>query len=1045
MLLKEVFSETIDIAYFLNIQSVLLFHICYSIFALLFLRIYPIQYPMQNKGAISFFAIMLALVCLFELSFTWKASSVESDAKEFAAGDPIKEKAYIDSIASEVVYNAIFRKYTYRECKEKELNLGLDLKGGMNVTLEVAVSDVVRSLSNNSTDPVFIKAMNLAITRQKSKGGDFINLFAAAVKETDPAARLSSPAFFGNKDMKDLVNSKMTDDEVLTVIRTKVKASVDNAYTVIRNRIDKFGVTQPNIQRLEGSDRILVELPGVKEPERVRKLLQGAAKLEFWETFENKDAFQFLEAANKKLKDLNTAGKTDTTSASVTDSTATTADSTAAVKDTAMTLAQKMAKADSSTTKDTSQAAQRAKALKENPLYAVLSPNINQTNEGSTFRPGPVVGIALTKDTARVNEIMNMPQIKAAFPKDIRFFWSVKPFDEKENAFELVAIKVPRDGKPRLTGEYVTDARLSYGQLNNKPEVTMAMNGEGAGIWKRMTGENIGKSVAIVLDNYVYSYPTVQSEISGGNSSITGNFTIKEAEDLSNILNSGKMDAPARIVEEAVVGPSLGAEAINSGLLSALAGLVLVFLFMGFYYSGGGLVADVALIANVFFLMGVMTSLGAVLTLPGIAGIVLTIGMSVDANVLIYERIREELASGKGYKQSVEDGFKGAYSAIIDSNVTTLLTGIILYIFGTGPIQGFATTLVIGILTSLFSAIFITRLVFEFLGKRNKTVSFSIPMTAKLFSGSNFDFINQRKRFYIVSLAVIVIGLGFMFTKGFGYGVDFEGGRSYVVRFDKSVQTDQARDILYKAFQKSPDVKVYGSSNQLKITTGFMLEDESMAADSIVAGKMVSELTAITGAAPTILSSQKVEPTVANDIKDSAVLSVIFSLLVLFLYLLLRFRKWQYGVGAIAALAYVVVFILSIFSIFNHILPFSLDIDQAFIAAILTVVGYAINDTVVIFDRIREYLAMPNSKKEDLSTIINNALNSTLSRTAVTGLTTIGVLIILFIFGGEVIRGFAFAMLLGVIVGTYTSLFVASPVVVDLTRRTAGKSEEEKK
>lgn len=1000
---------------------------------------------MQNKGAISFFAIMLALVCLFELSFTWKASSVENDAKEFAAGDPIKEKAYIDSIASEVVYNAIFRKYTYRECKEKELNLGLDLKGGMNVTLEVAVSDVVRSLSNNSTDPVFTKSMTLAISRQKSNGGDFIDLFAAAVKETDPAARLSSPAFFGNKDMKDLVNSKMTDDEVLVVVRTKVKASVDNAYTVIRNRIDKFGVTQPNIQRLEGSDRILVELPGVKEPERVRKLLQGAAKLEFWETFENKDAFQFLETANKKLKDLNNAGKTGATSPSVTDSTATSVDSTAAVKDTSMSLAEKMANADSSTTKDTSQVAQRAKALKENPLYAVLSPNINQTNEGSTFRPGPVVGIALTKDTSRVNTILNMPQIKEAFPKDIRFFWSVKPFDEKENAFELVAIKVPRDGKPRLTGEYVTDARLSYGQLNNKPEVTMAMNGEGAGIWKRMTGENIGKSVAIVLDNYVYSYPTVQSEIGGGNSSITGNFTIKEAEDLSNILNSGKMDAPARIVEEAVVGPSLGAEAINSGLLSALAGLVLVFLFMGFYYSGGGLVADIALIANVFFLMGVMTSLGAVLTLPGIAGIVLTIGMSVDANVLIYERIREELAGGKSYKQAVEDGFKGAYSAIIDSNVTTLLTGVILYIFGTGPIQGFATTLVIGILTSLFSAIFITRLVFEFLGKRNKTVSFSIPLTAKLFSGSNFDFINQRKRFYIISLAVIVIGLGFMFTKGFGYGVDFEGGRSYVVRFDKPVQTDAARTILFKAFQKSPDVKVYGSSDQLKITTGYMLEDESISADSIVAGKMISELTAITGKAPTILSSQKVEPTVANDIKDSAVLSVIFSLLVLFLYLLLRFRKWQYGVGAIAALAYVVIFILSIFSIFNHILPFSLDIDQAFIAAILTVVGYAINDTVVIFDRIREYLAMPNSKKEDLSTIINNALNSTLSRTAVTGLTTIGVLIILFVFGGEVIRGFAFAMLLGVIVGTYTSLFVASPVVVDLTRRTASKSVEEKK
>lgn len=1015
---------------------------------------------MQNKGAISFFAILLALVCLFELSFTWVVSGVEKDAKEYAAGDPAREKAYIDSIAGEVVYNVVMKKYTYRECKEKELNLGLDLKGGMNVTLEVAVPDVLRSLSNYSNDETFNKAIEIASQRQKSGGDDYLELFLTAVKEIDPNAKLSSPAFFGNKDMQDVVNSTMSNEEVIGVLRKKVQSSVENAFTVIRNRIDKFGVTQPNIQRLEASDRILVELPGVKEPERVRKLLQGAAKLEFWETMDNKDVFQYFEAANTKLKAINdakegiTPAAADTTADTVSEIDSTSAETASVENDTNLTLAERIAKANDSTgaAADTSQDALREQTLKDNPLYAILSPNISQgENGGSFFNPGPVVGFSLTKDTGRVREVLNMPEIKSLFPKDLRFLWSVKGINQAGNLFEMVAIKVPRDGKPRLTGEFVTDARLSFGQLNNKPEVSMSMNGEGAGIWKRMTGENVGKSIAIVLDDYVYSFPTVQGEIAGGNSSISGNFTIKEAEDLSNILNSGKMDAPARIVEEAVVGPSLGAEAISDGLISSFVGLILVFLFMAFYYSTGGLVADLALIANVFFLMGVMTSLGAVLTLPGIAGIVLTIGMSVDANVLIYERIREELAAGKGYKLAIADGYKNAYSAIIDSNVTTLLTGIILYIFGSGPIQGFATTLVIGICTSLFSAIFITRLVFDGFASRGKEMRFSIPLTANVLKGSNFDFINQRRRFYIVSLIIIAAGLVSMFTKGFGFGVDFEGGRSYVVRFDEAVPSDKARQALYAELKQAPDVKVYGSSNQLQITTDFMVEDESTTADSIVANKVLTELAKLTadGKTPEILFSRKVEPTVANDIKESAVLSIVFSLLVLFLYLLIRFRKWQYGAGAIAALAYVVLFILSIFSIFNGILPFSLDIDQSFIAAILTVVGYAINDTVVIFDRIREYLGFARSKNEELSTVINNALNSTLSRTVVTGLSTIGVLIILFIFGGEIIRGFSFAMLIGVIVGTYTSLFVASPVVVDLTRRVvndqmAAKAEEKK-
>ena len=598
---------------------------------------------MQNKGAISFFAILLAAVCLFELSFTYVSGRIEKDAKEYAAGDPVKERIYLDSMANEVVF---LGKYTYKEVREKEINLGLDLKGGMNVTLEVAVPDVVRSISNNSNDPVFLKAMTQAIAEQKKSGGDFVTIFGKTIKSIDPSVRLSSPAFFGNKDMQNLVNSKMTDEEVLEVIRTKVKSSVDNAFTVIRNRIDKFGVTQPNIQRLEGSDRILVELPGVKDPERVRKLLQGAANLEFWETIDNKDAFQYLEAVNKKLKDLNDlkdgklpldTAKTDST---INNATAAIAKLDSTKKDSSkLSLTDKLAKKDSGKTDtDTSATAQRSKMMKENPLYALLGPNISQSEDGkgNFFNPGPVVGIAASKDTSRVNQIFAMPEIAPLLPKDIRFFWGVKSADKKGSVYELVAIKVPQGGKARLNGDHVTNARIDFGQLNKKPEVSMSMDGEGAGIWKRMTGENIGKSIAIVLDNYVYSYPTVQGEIAGGSSSISGNFTIKEAEDLANILNSGKMDAPARIVEEAVVGPSLGQEAINAGLISALVGLLIVFLFMGFYYSGGGIVADIALIANIFFLMGVMASLGAVLTLPGIAGIVLTISMSVHAYILMY-------------------------------------------------------------------------------------------------------------------------------------------------------------------------------------------------------------------------------------------------------------------------------------------------------------------------------------------------------------------------------------------------------------------------
>jgi len=1002
---------------------------------------------MQNKGAITFFAILLALVCVFELSFTWVAGHVEDNAKEYSGGDIKKERQYLDSIASEPV----FLNYTYKQVKDKEINLGLDLKGGMNVTLEVAVSDVVRNLANNSTDKTFVAAMNQAMEKQRAGGGDFVGLFADAVKSIDPNAKLSSPAFFGHKDNQKNINSKMTNEEVLNVVRDQVKSSIDNAYTVLRNRIDKFGVTQPSIQKLEGSDRILVELPGVKDPERVRKLLQGAANLEFWETYENgPEVWNYLEAANTRLRELEGLVKTDTAAAAV-DTSKAAADATAAIdttkKDsTKLSLADQLkAKKDTDTTGKAAKgsaadAANRDKFMKENPLFAVLNQNVYQEGPQGPYKykEGAAIGVANERDSSKVNEILSRAEIKSVLPQDIRFFWGVKSSDDNTPIIELYAIKVPRDGKPKLTGDNVTDAVQKFGQLNNKPEVSMTMDDKGSTIWRKMTGDNATKCIAITLDNFVYSAPRVSGEIAGGVSQITGNFTIKDAQDLANILNSGKMDAPARIVQEAVVGPSLGQEAINAGLISSLVGLLLVFLFMGFYYSGGGLVADIALIANIFFLMGIMASFGAVLTLPGIAGIVLTIGMSVDANVLIYERIREELAAGKGYKLAIADGYRNAYSAIIDSNVTTFLTGLVLFIFGTGPIQGFAITLMIGIVTSLFAAIFVTRLIFEFMMSRGKTVKFSIPATAKLFSGSNFDFISQRKRFYIVSLIIIVLGVGSMVVKGFGYGVDFSGGRQYVLRFKETVSPAKASEVLYAALNEKPEVKVYGA-DQLQITTDYMMESTSIQTDSIVEAKVIGSLEKATGQKAEIMQSNKVVSTVASDIKESAILSVFSALVVLFLYLLIRFRRWQYGVGAIAALAYVVLFILSVFSIFNGILPFSLDVDQAFIAAILTVVGYAINDTVVIFDRIREYLGMHKSKTEDLPTVVNNALNSTLSRTAVTGMSTIGVLLILFIFGGEVIRGFSFAMLLGVIVGTYTSLFVASPVVVDLTRRVVAK------
>ncbi len=994
---------------------------------------------MQSKAAIRFFAIVFALVCLYQLSFTWITARVEKQAKEFAQGDEELERRFLDSISSEGVYNILLKNYTYRECKDREINLGLDLQGGMNVTLEVSVVDLVRAMANNSADPTFNAAIDKALEMQKNSQEDFVTLFGRAFASIDPNAKLASPAIFGTRELSNKINAfESTNQEVLAIIREEAENAIDRSFNILRTRIDKFGVSQPNIQRLGNSGRILVELPGVKDKERVRKLLQGSAKLEFWETYENTEIYPMLEKANEVLKEIEKGESAETSS----DSTAVaTTETTPAETDTTQekSLTDLLAGADS--TKADSAAVNNQdfeKFAKENPLFAVML----RFEEGGNYYPGrgPVVGYVAIKDTAKVNKLLAEKRVKALFPPRIKFLWTVKPYDNEGKFVQLVAIKVTnRDGSAPLEGDVIVDARQDFGQFGKTPEINMTMNGEGAKKWKLLTKENIGKSVAIVLDDYVYSFPTVQGEIGGGNSSITGNFTINEAKDLANILKAGKLPAPARIVEEAIVGPSLGKEAIRAGLISFILSLVLVLLYMAFWYSHAGWVANLALFANVFFIMGVLASLGAVLTLPGIAGIVLIIGMSVDANVLIYERVREELSNGKGLRLAIEDGYKNAYSSIIDANVTSLLTGIILYVFGTGPIRGFATTLVIGILTSLFAAIFITRLVFMTLLDKNKNISFASKITENAFKGLSIDFVGKRKLYYIVSGVVILGGVVSFFTKGFNLGVDFKGGRSYVVRFDQNVSTVDVRSTLTNAFGEAPEVKTFGGDNQVKVTTKYLIDDNSEDADNKVEEALNTAL-GQTGGKYEVMSSQKVGPTIADDIKTSAVWAILFSLFVIFLYIVIRFKRWQFGLGALIALFHDVLIILSIFSIFYNILPFSMEIDQAFIAAILTVIGYSINDTVVVFDRIREYLGMVTNRKE-VKDVINDALNSTISRTFNTSITIFVVLLAIFLFGGEVIRGFSFALLVGIVVGTYSSLCIATPMVVDFMK----KEKEEKK
>jgi len=987
---------------------------------------------MQGKGLIKFVAIALTIACLYSLSFTWVARSVDKKAEEYAKGDPIKKQAYLDSMATQPVYNLGFTKFNYQYVKEHEIALGLDLKGGMNVTMEISLGEMVRNLANNPTDLNFNAALRNAEARQTTSPKGLIALFGEEYAKISPSGKLAP--FFATKENDKAVKQNASNDDVLQFLQKEATSAIERSYNILGTRIDKFGVTNPNIQLHPGTNRILIELPGVTDANRIRKLLQGSAKLEFWETYSNTEIFSMLDNVDKALA----AGQKATADTSKTG--ATVSKKAAAAKDTSGSkLARLGVKKTDSAAKDTSAMGKTlAEQNKLHPLFAKLNPATYQAQNGQSLRPGPVVGYAAQKDTADVNKYLATTEARAIIPQNVKLLWGVKPMSEESKVFELYAIKPRADGGPTLAGDVVTNAMEGFDQRGN-PEVVMYMNSDGAHQWRQITAAasadaNNKKSIAIVLDNTVYSAPTVQNEIPGGISSITGSFTVNDTKDLANVLKAGRLPAPARIASEAIVGPSLGEIAITNSLRSCLVGLLVVLIFMIFYYNRAGTVANIAVLINMFFLLGVLASLGAVLTVPGVAGIVLTMGMAVDANVLIYERIREELGHDKSLRLAIADGYKHAMSSILDGNTTTFLTGIILYVFGTGPIQGFATTLMIGIITSLFSAIFISRLIFEWMLGKGQNIKFSNPWSSHTFKNANYAFVKNRRYFYIISGTFIIAGLISMGVRGFSLGVDFQGGRSYLVQFDKPVQTDNVRDALNLTFGTTTEVKTFGSNKEVKITTSYHIDNNTEDADKEVQSKLEEGLNKI-GGHPQILSQEKVGPTIARDLKRSAIWSVIFAIIIISTYIFIRFRKWQFSLAAMIATAHDALLVLSFFSLFHGYLPFSLDIDQSFIAAILTVIGYSINDTVVVFDRIREFLNLHHAKSDDPKMVINQAINKTLSRTTITALTVFFVLIVLFLFGGEVIRGFSFALLIGVVFGTYSSICVATPVIIDFGKK----------
>ncbi len=1007
---------------------------------------------MQSKGFIKLIAVLLGLACVYQLSFTFKTRSVEKKAAAYAAQFPLDEQSaaeqhYLDSIQNLQVYNVGFKKFTYKECKEKELNLGLDLKGGMNVMLEVQVEDVVKALAGDSqTDPAFVEAIAEAKEAMKQgSSSDYIGDFVKAYSRLSNGRPIAE--IFVSPDRKE-ISLESSDADVEKMLKRETEAAIGASFNVLRSRIDHFGVTQPNIMRLPNSHRILVELPGVKEPQRVRDLLQGTASLEFWLTYDAREVLPMLASADKLLKEE--AAQEVATEESAVETPAVEEASAPAAEE---GLIGEIGGADSTATSESVQTGNFDR--EQNPLFAVLDPN---------YAGGAAIGAAYKADIAAVNEYLSRPEVRELFPADILFKWGVKGDDHIDGRFYLYAIKVTTpNGKAPLDGSVVTEAFEQYAQRGATAEVSMTMNAEGTQEWARMTGENIGKCIAIVLDGYVYSAPRVNTKIDKGQSQITGDFTIQEAQDLANVLNSGKVPAPAKIIQDTVVGPSLGQESINAGMLSFVIAFILVLLYMGLFYKTAGWMADIALLTNVFLLMGVLVSFGAVLTLPGIAGIVLTMGMAVDANVIIYERIKEELRGGKGLSLAIKDGFSKAYSAIIDGQLTTIITGIVLFVFGTGPVQGFATTLIIGIVTSVFCAIFITRLLIEWIVAKWGSISFSYKWSEGFLNNTHVDFISKRKVAYWISTAVIVLSILSFFVRGLNLGAEFTGGRAYVVRFDKAVSAEEVRANMERAFSQITDadassisfeVKQYGNENQMRIVTQYRYDDTSDEATGEVEQIIYDALKPLYSYDITfdqfrntqtdsngILTADKIGPSIAKDMTWNAIYSVLFSLIAIGLYIMFRFKRWQWATGATLALAFNALLIIGIFSMFYGFLPFNLEVNQAFIAAILTIIGYEVNDTVVVFDRIREYLGL--YPKRNLMENVNNAINSTLSRTINTSGTTLVTLLAIFFFGGETIRGFIFALIIGVIVGTATTIFIATPVAYDLMRK-RGKIDAEK-
>ena len=980
---------------------------------------------MQNKGFVKVFAVLLTLVCVFYLSFSFVTRHYTNKAKEFAKGDVKVEQDYLDSLANEKVF---FGNWTLKQCREMEISLGLDLKGGMNVILEVSVPDVIKALADNKPDEAFNQALANAAKQAISSQDDVITLFVREYHKIAPDARLSE--LFATQQLKDKVNQKTSDAEVEKVLRTEVKAAVDNSYNVLRTRIDRFGVVQPNIQSLEDKmGRIMVELPGIKEPERVRKLLQGSANLEFWETYNAKDVAPYLQAADNKLRSI-LANEAPADSAAV--------DSTAAP-----VVAQATSTADSLAAalkgENKAQSVDLAQIKKEHPLLAVLQ--VNSSGQG------PVVAYANYKDTADINKYLSMKEIQAELPKDLRLKWGVSAYeyDPKGQTFELYAIRsTERNGRAPLEGDVVVSAKDEYDQFG-KPAVSMSMNTDGSRRWAQLTKQNIGKSIAIVLDGYVYSAPNVNTEITGGNSQITGHFTPEQAKDLANVLKSGKMPAPARIVQEDIVGPSLGQASINAGVFSFIVALILLMIYMCSMYGFiPGMVANGALVLNMFFTMGILSSFQAALTMSGIAGMVLALGMAVDANVLIYERTKEELRAGKGVKKALADGYSNAFSAIFDSNLTSIITGVILFNFGTGPIRGFATTLIIGILISFFTAVFMTRLVYEYFMNKDKwlNLTFSSKISKNLMANVHFDFMGRNKQWFTITGIILVICIGSLFVRGLSQSIDFTGGRNFKVQFENAVEPEQVRELIASKFGDSNvSVIAIGTDKKtVRISTNYRIEEEGNNVDSEIEAYLYETLKPVltqnitletfidrenhTGGS--IVSSQKVGPSIADDIKTSAMWSVVLALIAIGLYILIRFRNIAYSVGSVVALTSDTLMILGAYSLCWGWMPFSLEIDQTFIGAILTAIGYSINDKVVIFDRVREFFGL--YPKRDRKQLFNDSLNTTLARTINTSLSTLIVLLCIFILGGDSIRSFAFAMILGVVIGTLSSLFIASPI-----------------